>query len=607
MRWTRAILLAASFCLASGLAACGGSGTEKSPAAAARPDPHPRPEDAIVRAGVEGVHAGRYVSTVRSGPKTWNPLVSNETSTTNFTSGPLFRSLVFYNYRTQENEPWLAKGWEVDEAGTTWTFRLRRGLRWSDGAPLTAADFMFTVEAMFDTSLNSAVADLAKVDGRPPRFSAPDEHTILVRLEQPYAALLNVMGSIYVLPKHVLEPAYRAGTFESSYGVNTPPAEIVTSGPWMLAEYVPQEKVVLRPNPHYFVFDEAGRRLPYLDELVYRVVPDQNTEVLTFQGGGSDEIYFRPEDYASMKAGEAAGDYTVYDLGMEMGNNFLWFNLKDGSPPGSAKPFVDPAKRAIFSDVRFRRAISHAVDRDGIVRTVYFGLGEPLYGPIPPVNQKWHNPDIPRYPYDLEAAGRLLDEMDLVDRDGDGRREDAAGTPAAFTLLVQADNRERQAMASVLREDLKKIGVDMTVSSVDFNTMVSLLRTTFDYDAMLLGLTGGVPPDPSQSANVFKSSGRTHFWNPEQASPATAWEARIDSLMNEQIVQMDEGIRKGIFDRVQTIMAEQQPAVYLASRRGFLAVRNRFVNLQPSVLRQWVLWESETVSVDPARAPRAGS
>jgi len=282
---------------------------------------------------------------------------------------------------------------------------------------------------------------------------------------------------------------------------------------------------------------------------------------------------------------------------MEMGTNFLWFNLNRRTNPKTGRPYVDPVKQTWFHNVRFRRAVSHAANRQGMARNIFYGLAEPLYGPIPPVNRFWYNPNIPRYPYNPAEAKRLLKASGYIDRNGDGVREDRSGHRLSLVLLVQADNRERQGMADILRNDLARVGIECVVSAVDFNTMITKLRSTFDYDAMLLGLTGGVPPDPSQSSNVLKSSGRTHFWNPEEPSPSTSWEAEVDSLMDVQISLMDGTLRKKAFDRVQAIIAEVQPAIYLVSRRGFLAVRNRFQGLEPTVLRPWVLWRSEAISL----------
>ncbi len=613
MRVSRPFTLAMTLFL--GLAALGavgcGRGEEKahergtgSPAAGvARPDTLPRPAGAMVKENASGVYGGRYVATVRSDPKTWNAIVANETSTTDITN-LLFEGIVSFNNKTQETEPALASSWDRSEDGLVWTFHLRPGARWSDGAPITADDVMFTSRILYDAKIHPSAQELCMVGGKPFHFEKVDSFTVRITLPEPYGPFLSVIGSAPVMPRHMLESAYESGNFESAYGVNSSPSEVVTSGAWRLAELVPQQKVILKPNPYFFEYDPAGHRLPYLDELVYMVVPDQNAEVLKFQGGESDEIYFRAEDYAHMKDGEQAGNYTVYDLGMEMGSNMVWFNLNTGKNPKSGKPYVDPVKEAWFQNVDFRRAVAHAVDRKSIAETVYYGTADPLYGPIPPVNKKWYNPNIQKFTYDLDKARSLLDQAGMKDRDGDGVREDAGGHPISFVIYTNADSRERVATGNILVDDLSKIGIKATMAPSEFNAIITKLRDSFDYDAILLGLTGGVPPDPIMSSNVFKSSGKTHFWYPEQKHPHLAWEAQVDSLMNAQVSMMDPAARKAVFDQVQLIISQQVPMIYTVSRRGFIAVRNNFTGLEPTVLRPWVLWQSETVSYDPERAHR---
>jgi len=404
------------------------------------------------------------------------------------------------------------------------------------------------------------------------------------------------------MPRHKLETVFREGGYTSAFGIDTPPEELVFNGAWILGSHVPQEKVVLVPNPHYFRYDEDGNRLPYLDELVYVIVPDQNAELLKFQGGESDELYFRAEDMAALMDGEAGGDYTVYDLGQEMSTNFLWLNQNPRVNPDTGEPYLDPVKLAWFTDREFRVALSHCMDRDGMVRNIFFGVGEPLYGSQPSVNKKWYNPDIAKYTYDLDVARQKFDAAGYSDRDGDGIREDPQGNKISFVLIAQTDNRERQGFSSMIKDDLSKVGIDVSISGMEFNSIVTRLRDTYDYDAMLLGLTGGVPPSPFTSSNVWKSTGRTHFWNPEQESPATEWEAEIDDLMDGILAARTENDARANWFRLQEIVAEQQPATYLVSRRGLIAIRNRFAGMEPSVLRPWVLWKSYTVSYDPARA-----
>jgi peptide/nickel transport system substrate-binding protein len=594
--------LALALGMAGLVAGCGEGGRDQRTAVAvatSRPDSVARPEQPLVYETGDGVFGGRYVATVRSDPKTWNPMTARETSTSEFTSGILFEGLVKFDHVTHEIGPALATSWEAGPDSLEWTFHLRRGLRWSDGTPLTAADVLFTAEVFYDADIHASGSDICKVEDQPFRFHPVDDHTVRIELPGPYGPFLSVIGSMYVIPRHMLETAYREGELESAYGISTDPARLVTSGPWRLASYQAQQRISFRPNPYYYRFDAEGRRLPYLDELVYLILPDQNAELLKFEAGDTDQIYFRAEDYARLKDGEAKGDYTVYELGMEMGTSFFWFNQNTRRNPDSGAPYVPDGKQAIFGDLEFRRAVSHAVDREAISNGVYFGLAEPAYGPIPPVNRKWYNPDIVRFPYEPERARAVLEAAGYRDTDGDGVRESPAGIPLSFTLITNVDSRQRVAMANMVADDLKQVGIECRPTPMEFNAVITKLTDSWDYDACLLGLTGGIPPDPIMSANVFLSSGSSHFWDPRQPAPATEWEAEVDRLMREQVAISDPTARKRIFDRVQILVSENIPAVYLVSQPGFLAVRNRFRGFTPTVLRPWVLWQSELTTLDP--------
>ncbi|HET9235578.1 MAG TPA: ABC transporter substrate-binding protein, partial [Candidatus Eisenbacteria bacterium] len=220
----------------------GGSGKEKS----SRQET-PKPDGALVVQDVHGKRGGRYVATLRADPKTWNSPVATEVTTTDITNGLLFEPLIFFNHETQENEPALAETWGMSSDGREWTFHLRHGLKWSDGTPLTTDDVLFTAEVIYDDSIHVSISDLCRVGGEPFRFEKINDHDFRVLLPSAYGPFLNAIGSVYILPKHKLEAAYTAGTFESAYSVATPVTDIVTSGAWTVAEYVPQSKIVLHP------------------------------------------------------------------------------------------------------------------------------------------------------------------------------------------------------------------------------------------------------------------------------------------------------------------------------------------------------------------------
>lgn len=592
-----------ALCALLALAGCGGGGGGRGPSN--RPS-HPLPAEPLVFQGPVGEFGGRIVVSTIGAPKTFNVMISNETTTTDIISNLVFEGILDYDNVTQEVTPGLASRWELSADQKTWTFHLREGLRWSDGTPLTTDDVMFTVEVLQDSVIHPAAGDLLRTSGSFPEFRKVDDRTFTVTLQKPYGPFLHMVSAPRILPKHKLESAFRAGRFSETWGIDTPPDSLVSNGAFVVTRYVPNQMVVLGPNPWYYKVDTKNRRLPYIDELVWVVVPDQNAEVIKFRSGETDAIYLRAEDFQTLKDGEAAGGYTVLDLGPEFGTNFFWFNQNGGTAP-NGRPLVDPVKRSWFTNRQFRLAVAHAVDRESIIRNVFNGLAEPLSGPIPPGNRIWYNEGITTYPYDLERAKQLLTEAGFVDRDGDGVVEDPEGRKVSFRFWTNAGNKERIGSGTIISEDLRKIGLDVQFQALEFNMLVDAIQKTGDYDAMMLGGTGGNPPDPAMITNTLRSSGATHYWWPRQPRPMTAWEAEIDSLVDVHLSNSQVAARKPAVDRIQQIFAEQVPAVFTVGRKGMLALRSKVKNARPSVFRPYAVWNAEELWVDPKAARETAS
>jgi len=549
-----------------------------------------------------GVPGGRFVIGVTSDAKTLNPIMSNETSSS-MVSDRLFTALTEYDNVAQRLRPALALSWVASADGRTWTWHLRRGARFSDGHPITSEDVLFSFAVAYDSTLHQSIYDLLTPHGQRLHVTAPDSYTVVTRAREPHALMAEAVGSLRILPRHVLERAWRAGRFSSSYSVGTPPESLVTSGPWKLKQFVPREKTVLGRNPYWFGVDARGRRLPYLDELVYLVVPDQNTTVLKFQAGevdGIDDV--KAEDYGTLARNQASGGYTLYDLGAALTSNFFWFNLNTVKRPGGRKPvgapYADPVKYAWFSSRDFRRAVSMAIDRDAITRSIFFGEGVRNWSLMTPGYRLFHSPRTTAPDYDLPAARRLLARIGFRDRDGDGVLEDARGNPVRFTLKTNAGSTRVQ-IANFVRDDLARVGIRCTVAPVDFNTMVNNMREDFDYDALLAGLGAAVPPDPGMCGNFYRSSGLSHFWNTRQVRPETPEEAGVDSLFGELLRPAPLAERRRLSARLDQIVDDQCWVIWLPTMKVELPVRNRFGNVQPTILPHRLLWNIETVFVKP--------
>jgi peptide/nickel transport system substrate-binding protein len=258
---------------------------------------------------------------------------------------------------------------------------------------------------------------------------------------------------------------------------------------------------------------------------------------------------------------------------------------------------VGAVKYAWFSNPVFRRAVSMAIDRDAMIPSIYFGFGVKNWSTVTPGNKVWYSPDVVKWDYNVEEAKRLLASLGLRDGNGDGVLEDAKGNPVSFTLKTNSDNLMRVALGNFVRDDLAKVGIRLTLTPIDFNTLITNIRDDFQYDAILLGLQSGVPPDPALGQNVYRSSGRTHQWNPSQPKPETPQEARIDALMDIIVGNPSLEARKTAWREVENTINDQSWLIWLPTRIARLPLSNRFGNTKPSVIPHRLLWNIDQVYV----------
>ncbi len=530
------------------------------------------------------------------GPKTFDPVTAND-SGSNEVISRMFTGLVEFNNQTQVYTPGLLKAWTMEADKRNWMLELRDGMQWSDGKPITADDVIFSAKVIYDPNVANAAKDVLQVAGKPFEFEKVDDHRIRVKLAAPSGSFQALIGGVTVIPKHVYEETWKAGKYEQALNVNVDPAKVVVSGPFKLKKYESGQRVILERNPYYHKYDKNGTQLPYLDTLILTYAPDMDQMLSRFQSGTADGfIRPRPDSVADLKDGEQKGNYTLYDCGPGDGANVFWFNLKDGVNPTSKKPFVDPLRQKWFDDVRFRRAAMHALDKESVIRTELRGLAVSVWGLESPAVQFWYNPDNAKYPYDPAKAKALLDEMDLKDRNGDGIREDAAGNKVTFTFITNKGNKVREKVASLMAADWKAVGIQATPQFVDFNTLVTMTADSFEYEACLLGFGGG-GTHPASSMNVYLSSGRTHFFNPSQKTPASAWEAEVDKLAQGFNATLDVTAQRDTFLKMQAILADQCAFLPLWTSKVFVAVRNTYGNLKPSSLTHELLWNVEEIFV----------
>lgn len=545
----------------------------------------PAPSETSARAR----RGGQIVASLRAEPRSFNRLVARDEPSDTLAFLMQGR-LVRINRATFELEPWLAERWDTSADGRTYTLHLRQGVTWSDGVPFTSADVLFTMEAVFDPQVQSVIADNLMVGGKPIRASAPDAATVVFEYPAPSGPGLRLLDILPILPKHKLEGALRAGTFAKAWGTATPAAELAGTGPFVLREYLPGQRIVLDRNPRFWRRAPDGQALPYLDRLVLELVPDQNAELLRLQSGALDltQAELRPEDYVPVRRAEEAGRLTRIELGVSPDADAFWFCLK---PDEKRK---DP-RFAFVQKREFRQAISHAVDREEFAQTVFLGEAVPIWGPITPGNRAWFTPNLPRYAHDDQQARQLLKSIGLEDRNGDGVVEDAAGTEARFTVIVQRGIAYLERGLTVLREELAPVGIALDIAPLESNAVFERLFAC-DYDAIYVRASM-TDLDPAGNLDMWLSSGSSHFWNMQQKTPATEWERQIDTLMTEQATTLDPERRRAIFNQVQRIFAENLPALYFAAPRMYAAHSRRVTGVVPSVSRPLILWSADTLAV----------
>ena len=518
----------------------------------------------------------KLVTATVSDPKTFNLVVADESSSTTAASD-LFEGLLRIDPKTLKPEPMLAKSWETSEDGKSWTFHLRDGLKWSDGAPLTADDVLFTYEVIYHPTVPNSLKDILTVEGEKVLVVKVDEKTVRFGLPRPFAPFLYAFGGVNILPKHILGPALEKGEFAKTWGVDTPPEKLVGNGPYIMTKYEPTQYIKYKRNPHYWMKDEAGKQLPYLTETTILIVPDQNTQYVKFTAGQTDIHSPRPEEVETLKRESKKLGISVREVGLDTGTPFVTFNrnprhyIKDGKK--------DP-KYGWFRDPYFLKAIAHAIDKETIIANTMHGLGKAAVADISEENKLFHNPNITGYEYDLEKAARLLEEGGYK-KGADGRLKDKKGNPVEFDLNTNAGNLLREQICSILQEDWVKLGMKVNFRPLEFNNLVEKLLHNFQWDAILIGLTGGI--EPHNGANVHRSSGNLHFWNPRQEKPATDWEAEIDKLIDQGAAEMDTEKRKAFYYRMQEIYHEELPMILTVRQKNFSAYKNSIRNYEPFV------------------------
>lgn len=521
------------------------------------------------------------------------------------------------NGQTGEVEPALAESWQFSPDNKRVVFKLRSGLRWSDGQPLTADDVVFTFQ---DIVANPEIPTDAKEGiqiGEAkafPEVRKIDDLTVEFILPEPFAPLLRAVASpdgILIQPKHALEETLRSRNsdgnlkFLSTWGTDTDPTQVVVNGPYKMESYVAGQRLIFRRNPYYWRKDAQGNALPYIERIVWRFVESPDTQLLKFRSGDLDVIGdarpLRSEYIPLLKREEKRGKFHVQDGGPWSGTLYLTFNLntaknKDG------KPFVNPIKSRWFNTLEFRQAAAYAIDRDRINNNIYRGLGVIQNSPISVQSPYFLDKGLKVYDYNPDKARELLKSAGFK-YNNQNQLLDADSNRVRFTLLTNSNNLARVAIATQVKQDLEKIGMQVDFNAINFNVLVEKTSTTRDWDAHIIGFTGGV--EPHQAANLWISSGASHSFNLKQQPgqpPIQDWqpkdfELEIDRLYIAAARELDEAKRKQIYGEFQNLVQEQLPVIHLVNDRALMATRDRISGLKYTGLPSWGLWNIQELRV----------
>lgn len=524
-------------------------------------------------------------STIGEGPKTFNPFNCKD-NTSAVLSGIMFDGLLTTHPITGQPIPKLAKSFSVSPDGKTYTIKLRKGIKWTDGKPITSDDVVFTWNDIIFAGLgDTSTRDSLVINGKLPTVKKIDDYTVVFTTPEPFAPFIRML-STPIAPKHYFINAVKKGSadFDSFLSTTTNPKEIVSSGAFKLKEYVPAQRVVFEKNKDYYEINTKNQKLPYLDKIIYLIVGDLNNEVLKFEAKELDVISLQGAKVARYKSLEPHSDFKLYNLGPDTGTMYLSMNLNNRKND-KGKYYVNPIKQKWFQDVNFRRAVDYAIDRKNMVLNIANGIGAPLFTPES-LNSIFLNKNLKPYDKNIKKSEELLKKSGFY-KDKKGRLFDKDGNRVEFDLYTNAGNTEREAIGVMVKQDLEDLGMKVNFKPVEFNSLVNKLVSTFDWDMVIMGLTGS-PLEPNGGKNVWLSDGRLHMFNQRTPQEGKAkilpWEKELDYLYTQGALATKFADRKKYYDKYQEIVYREKPFVYIYSPVRIVALRNKFKNIYPSSL-----------------------
>jgi peptide/nickel transport system substrate-binding protein len=446
--------------------------------------------------------------------------------------------LIRVNRLTQKPEAELATSWKISKDSTKITFQLRQNV--------TSDAVVKTFNRLLDPQLHSPIADTFKTDKGTVKVTAQGPSTVTAEFPAPTASIEIMFDQV----------AIGSGL-----------------GPFLVVERKPGVSILLKKNPAYW-----KKPLPLVDSIHIDIEQNRDLELLRFRRGEIQLIdKLTPDQFERVPE--------AIDAGPTLDSEFLWFNQAQRAP-------IQDYTREWFRSAAFRHAVSQGIQRADLCRVVYRGHATPAVGPVAPSNKLWFKPLNPQ----------ILDPAKLLAADGfrleNGVLRDKKGHAVEFSIITNAGSKTRERMAAMIQEDLAKLGIKINIVTLDFPSLIERITRSLNYEACLLGLVN-VDPDPSELMNILLSSASNHPWNPAQKTPETAWEAEIDKLMLAQAATADYRVRKKNFDRVQEIMCEQEPVIYLVHPNSLSAVSKQVTGVKATTFFPHTFWDAEHLTVKP--------
>lgn len=486
--------------------------------------------------GGEPVEGDWLIYHIGAEPGTLNPIVATDAYESVINGGNIYETLIERDNATLELKPLLAESWEISEDKLTYTFKIRQGIKWHDGAPFTSADIVFSYKTIMDPKvdapqLRSYYQEIRDVE-------AIDDYTVKFTYARPYFLALEFCGGMPIVPKHIFE--------NGDFNTNPAGRKPVGTGPFKFVKWTTGREVVLEKNPDYW-----GEK-PHLNRIVFRIITDSSVALQVLKRQELDVASLTPIQWE--KQTNSPDFKKHFDKFSYFTPNYSYIGWN--------------SKRPFFADKRVRTALTHLVNRELILDKVMYGLGAIVTNPFY-INSPEYDKSIEPIPYDPAAARKLLEEAGWVDHDNDGIR-DKDGVKFSFEFLIPGGSETGEKIATILKEELDGIGIDMTIRKTEWAVFTTRLNER-NFDAVTLAWSMGIESDPYQ------------IWSSTQAEAGSNFigfkNAETDKLIEEARKEFDRDKRIELYRQFSEIIHEEQPYTFLFCRKATVAVNKRFENV----------------------------